>query len=161
MTVKAVLQALSKVKSAEGLPQDVPVIVLGGEGFIGSALRMSGNGNFYSFDALEEKRFLAFSEKMKGEPAVLLNITKKGALGSYTPYIWPGVVVLNEVYPEPNGKEVAEIKTMGASCYQIIGVKGKAWPKFPRGYEGGIPCCASFLPDGNKEGAYDVLIKKL
>jgi hypothetical protein len=159
VTVKAVLQALGKIKSAENLPVDMPNIVLGGEGFIGSALRGAGNDNFFSLDIGEEERFLALSEKLKGKPVILLNITRKGALHSYIPYLWPEVVVVNEVYPEPSEKELAEIEARGAVCYHIIGVKGKAWPGFPRGYAGGIPCCASFWPQDGR--GYDVLIKKM
>lgn len=159
VTVKAILQALDKIKSVEKLPQDVPVIVLGGEGFIGSALRKAGNGNFSSLDVGEEEHFLAFSEKLKGKPLILLNVTKKGALSFYTPYLWSEVVVVNEVYPEPSEKELTDIKAMGAICYHIVGVRGKAWPGFPRGYAGGIPCCASFWPEDGR--GYEVLIKKM
>jgi hypothetical protein len=162
VTVKAVIQALGKIRANEGLPLDVTVIVLGGEGFIGSTLRKVGNsiyGNFYSLDMGEEEHFLALTEKLRGKPIILLNVTKKGALSFYTPYLWPEVVVVNEVYPEPNDKELADIKARGATCYHIIGTKGKAWPGFPRGYAGGIPCCASFWPQDGR--GYDVLIKKL
>jgi hypothetical protein len=159
VTAKAVLQALGKIKSTENLSVDTPIIVLGGEGFIGSALREAGNGNLFSFDKGEEQRFIAFSENLKGKPTILLNITRKNVLLSYVPYLWPEVVVVNEVYPEPNEKELADIKARGAICYHVVGVKGKAWPGFPRGYAGGIPCCASFWPEGGR--GYDVLIKKL
>lgn len=158
VTVKAILQALEKIETAENLSVETPVIVLGGEGFIGSALRKAGNNNFFSFDVGEEKRFFALSKKLRGKSVILLNITRKGALGDYIPFLWPGVVVVNDVYPEPSEKELADIKARGAICYHIIGVRGKAWPGFPQSYAGGIPCCASFWPEN---GQYDVLIKKL
>lgn len=161
VTVKAVLQALARIRSDENLPQNTPVIILGGEGFIGSALRKAGNGNFHTFDLGlgKESHFFDFFEKLRGKPTILLNITKKGALSSYISYLWPEIIVVNEVYPEPSGKELSEIKALGSKCYHIIGVKGKAWPGFPRGYAGGIPCCASFWPE-NGEG-YEVLVKKM
>jgi len=77
----------------------------------------------------------------------------------YIPFLWPEVVVVNEVYPEPSEKEVADIKAKGAVCYHIVGAKGRAWPGFPRGYAGGIPCCASFWPENGK--GYEVILKKM
>lgn len=91
----------------------------------------------------------------------VLNLTKKGALSEYIPYFWPGVVVLNEVYPEPVKAEVAAIRAKGACCYHIAGVKGRAWPAFPRGYQGGIPCCASFLPEKEGDGSFEVIVRKM
>jgi hypothetical protein len=78
-----------------------------------------------------------------------LNLTKSGALLEYARELWPGVIVLNEVCPEPSSTELAELEARGAVCYHIVGVEGRAWPPFPRAYRGGIPCCASlpFSPD--------------
>jgi len=61
---------------------------------------------------------------------------------------------------QEKGSEVAAIETKGACCYHISGVVARAWPPFPRAYQGGIPCCASFLP-GEDEGEYRVLVTKL
>jgi hypothetical protein len=55
----------------------------------------------------------------------VLNLTKKGALSEYIPYFWPGVVVLNEVYPEPGKSEVAAIQAKGGCCYHIAGSKDR------------------------------------
>jgi hypothetical protein len=35
------------------------------------------------------------------------------------------------------------------------------WPAFPRGYQGGIPCCASFLPDKAGEGDFEVIVREM
>jgi hypothetical protein len=70
-------------------------------------------------------------------------------------------VVLNEVYPEPGRDELKIIAEQGAKCWHIVGAKGQAWPPFPSAYRNGIPCCASFLPDGGKEGHYEVIIEQL
>ena len=93
--------------------------------------------------------FTGSCEDSQGRPAVVVNLTKSGALLEYARDLWPGVIVLNEVYPEPSSAEIAELEARGSSCYHIIGVEGKAWPPFPRAYRGGIPCCASlpFSPD--------------
>jgi hypothetical protein len=70
-------------------------------------------------------------------------------------------VVLNEVYPEPGREELEIMAEQGARCWHIVGAKGQAWPPFPSAYRNGIPCCASFLPDGGKEGDYEVIIEQL
>jgi hypothetical protein len=88
---------------------------------------------------------------------IVLNLTKKGAISEYIPYLWPGV----EVYPELGKLEVAAMKKKGACCYHIAGVKGRAWPAFPRGYQGGIPCCASFLPEKEGDGSFEVIVRKM
>ncbi len=69
--------------------------------------------------------------------------------------------MINEVYPEPSKAEVAAIQTHGARLYYLAGVKAKAWPPFPQAYAGGIPCCASFCPDEEREGKYEVVVRKM
>lgn len=161
-TVLAVRQALDSVKRIENLPPDTPVVVLGGAGFIGKALTNPGTANkFYPLDVNDKNNFAGLADKFFGQPLIILNLTKKGTLGEYVPYFWPEVVVVNEVYPELSKTEVSAIKAQGASCYHISGVKGNAWPAFPRGYQGGIPCCASFLPDKEEGDTFEVIVRQL
>lgn len=161
-TIRAIQQALEYVKQTEGLSKETPVIILGGAGFIGKAFAETDqSNNYYPLDINSREYFIGLVEKFFGRPLILLNLTKKGALSEYIPYLRPGAIVLNEVYPEPSKTEVAAIKAKGASCYHISGVKGKAWPSFPRGYEGGIPCCASFLPDREEGGSCEIIVRKL
>lgn len=161
-TIKAILMALKEVKAREGLSEETPVLILGGRGFIGSGLSEHlGGGTHYSFDAGEKGQFISITAELHGRPCIVLNLTKKGALPEYLEYFWPGVVVLNEVYPEPGKLEVAAIKDKGACCCHIAGVKGWAWPAFPRGYQGGIPCCASFLPEKEGDGSFEVIVRKM
>jgi hypothetical protein len=150
LTARAVLQALDQVVALHDLGKDVPVLVLGGRGYIASeVLRLSGDRNVSSIDVAEFDAFRRFVDTYRGHSAVIVNLTKSGALLEYARDLWPGVIVLNEVYPEPSAAEIAELEARGASCYHIIGVEGRAWPPFPRAYRGGIPCCASlpFSPD--------------
>ena len=150
LTARAVLQALDQVIALHGLSQDVPVLVLGGRGYIASeVLRLCGDRNVSSIDVAEFDKFRRFVDESRGHPAVVVNLTKSGALLEYARELWPGVIVLNEVYPEPSAAEISELEARGSSCYHIVGVEGDAWPPFPRAYRGGIPCCASlpFSPD--------------
>jgi hypothetical protein len=122
-TVAAVLQAIEQVKVLKQIADETPVIVLGGSGFIGSRLLESNNGNnFYPLDIGGRVTFSALVKKFSGQPMIILNLTKKGVLSEYIPFFHPGVVVINEVYPEPSRAEVASIKNKGASCYNIAGL---------------------------------------
>jgi len=69
--------------------------------------------------------------------------------------------VVNDVYPEPSRAEVEVLRSKSAVCYHIAGIKAKAWPAFPRGYQGGIPCCASFLLDKEGEGSFEVIVREM
>ena len=161
-TVQAVRLAIDKIKEKIGLPEDVPVMTLGGSGFIGSGLKeLTNSGNFHFLDLNNKQSFLDFKKQFNPHPVIILNLTKKGALSEYIPHFWPGVVLVNEVYPEPSKSEVADIRAKGAYCYHIAGVKAKAWPAFPRGYQGGIPCCASFLSDKEEESSFQVILREI
>jgi hypothetical protein len=165
ITATAVHRAIGRVKRIEGMPDDAALVVIGGLGFIGSRvveyMRYDGfSGPIHSVDLKDEGDFERVARTLKGRPTILLNVSKRGALAKYTPYLWPEAVVLNEVYPEPARSEVAAIEEKGAVTYHISGIAARAWPPFPRAYKGGIPCCASFLPDEG-EGEYRVLVAKM
>lgn len=163
ITVMAVQKAVATVIEKEQLPLNTPIVVLGGQGFIGknfiAAAESAGKNPTYSIDVNNKADFDDLITKLKDKPAIILNISKKGALREYTPHLWPGAIVLNEVYPEPTKTELKIISERGAKCYHIVGAKGQAWPSFPRAYQGAIPCCASFRPDKTM-GEYEVVIQK-
>ncbi len=144
LTARAVLQALDHVMELNGLTRDVRILVLGGRGYIASEVIRLGTGlRITSIDADGWDEFRQFAAECRGSAVVVLNLTKSGALLEYARELWPGVIVLNEVYPEPSPSEIAELERRGARCYHIVGVAGSAWPRFPRAYRGAIPCCAS------------------
>lgn len=162
-TVAAIMRAISKLQKTELIPNDAPIIILGGKGFIGNALIKTMKhypGELFVIDLNNKEDFLSITDKIGNQSAIILNLTKRGVLKSYAPFMWPKAIVLNEVYPEPSTVEVRMIKNRGAKCYHIVGTKGKAYPSFPRAYRGGIPCCASFLPEISKEGEYEILIEE-
>jgi hypothetical protein len=155
-TAKAIEIAIEKVRAAENLPVNVTVVILGGSGFIGSFLS-DKNKEFIPVD-LGNKEHLINNPKLKNRPVIILNLTKKSALNYYAPFLWPGAVIINEVYPEPSPDEVRMLAERRVAIYHIVGIEGKALPAFPRGYEGGIPCCASHIPSNRN---YNVIIKKM
>jgi hypothetical protein len=145
VTVEAVKQVIGKVKSLEGLSEDTPVIVLGGKGFIGRRVVASlPEGTVHSVDVAGNNGQSVWPSHLQGKPVLLVNISLNSALGQYIHLLWPEVVVVNEVYPEPCEELAQQLKAVGCHCYHIVGVKARALPSFPGGYQGGIPCCAAW-----------------
>lgn len=164
-TVAAVVESVHITIEKEGLAKDVPVVVLGGSGYIGecvvATLRRQGYpGKIYSIDIKNGDKSGVLPSELMFQPAILLNITKKFAIRDYLPQLWLGAVVVNEVFPEPSEETITAMDEKGVVLYHITGVEAKAYPEMGKAYKGGIPCCASFKPQ-NGEGEYRVLTKRL
>ncbi len=145
VTVKVVKQVIEKVKSLEGLSDNTPIIVLGGRGFIGRRVVASLPKDIvYSVDISSGTGRNDWPICLQGKPALLVDISLNSALYRYVPLLWPELVIVNEVYPEPSPNLVQRLKSIGCHCYHIVGVNGGALPSFPHGYQGGIPCCAAW-----------------
>jgi len=145
VTARAVQQVIERVKLLEGLSDDTPVIVLGGRGFIGRrVVDALPKGTTYSVDIAGCSGQNVWPTHLQGKPVLLINISLNSALSQYVHLLWPEVVVVNEVYPEPNEELAQQLKAVGCHCYHVVGVKAKALPSFPGGYQGGIPCCAAW-----------------
>jgi hypothetical protein len=160
-TVSAVRMAVTALARKTGMAPDTPIIVLGARGFVGRKLlaAMAGyEGELVPIDLRNRQEFAATAARLHGSATILLNVSTRGALREYAPLLWPEAVVLNEVYPEPGREELRLLAEAGVQCWHIAGVRGAAWPPFPRAYRAGIPCCASWLPEG--EGEYEVIIER-
>ena len=144
LTAVAVASAVSLVKRLESLQPGTPVIVLGHRGFIGRRLvKLLDLDCVYGVDRAEP-----WPEQLRGQRVVVVNITLNGAINEYLDLMWPGTVVLNEVYPEPVPEVVARLAAKNCPVYHIAGVAGYAMPSFPEAYAGAIPCCAAWAsPD--------------
>ncbi|MBD2248700.1 hypothetical protein [Nostoc sp. FACHB-888] len=158
VVIKCILKGISKVQTEEGYIGDIPLIVLGGNGFIGRrVIRQIKGRDVYCVDLdSEEQVSYSWPAHLKGSPAILINISRSFVLSNYIPHVWRELVLLNEVYPEPSPKEVESYKEKGSSVYHLAGVKGRAYPSFPKGYSGAIPCCAAWM---NQD--IEVVLKKL
>ncbi len=164
-TATAVVEATKKIIHEEAISPKTPIVVLGSKGFIGKTVKeklQSKNYSVYSidYDPKKKQRTGEWPRKLKNTPLIVLNVTKKGALQEYIPEIWPGTIVINEVYPEPSKKEISQIKKRGGNFYHIVGTEGKAFPSFPRAYKGGIPCCATIFDTTNPENSPAIITSK-
>lgn len=143
-TIILVCRAISMVLESQCLPQQTPVLVLGGRGYIGTDLMQSEQRwRWLCVDQQDEDSFDQICDDFKGKPLIVLNLSRQGVLRDYLFKLWQQCIVLNEVYPEPSKEEVRLLADRGILCYHIVGMRAEAWPAFPRAYQGGIPCCAA------------------
>ncbi len=154
VTVEAVQRAEAELRRAEGCPDGTPLIILGGEGFIGSGMVKRFQDAGREVYSVEDRS--KWPEQFHGQSTIMINLAKEGAISQYLDLIWPGLVVLNEVYPEPPEAEVRALTKIGSSLYHVVGVVSKSYPSFPKAYEGGVPCCAAW---NSKD--MEVIIRKL
>ncbi len=145
LTAQAVRQAIDSVKAEESLGDEVPIIVLGGRGFIGRrVVKLLETSNVFSIDSSDGQGSKDWPDHLHGRRVIVINITLNNALKDYLDVIWPGTVVINEVYPEPNSAILERLKNNGCSCYHVVGVGANSIPSFPAAYHGAIPCCAAW-----------------
>ncbi len=145
ITALAVVQAIDKIRRLEALSSDVPVVVLGGSGFIGRrVVGLLKDQQVYSLDTAVGQGRQDWPKHLVGQPLIVVNITVKSAISDYIDLMWPGTVVVNEVYPEPSFEVADRLKQQGCSLWHVVGVKALALPAFPRAYQGAIPCCAAW-----------------
>jgi hypothetical protein len=159
VTVEIVRQAIGRVILLEGLSKNTPIVVLGGRGFIGRrvvASLIEDGCLVYCVDIAGENGQYAWPIHLRGKPVLLVNISLNSALSEYVHLLWPEVVILNEVYPEPCQELAWWLNAVGCRCYHVAGVKAGALPSFPGGYHGGIPCCAAW-----HSPEMEVLLKKI
>jgi len=149
LTAVAVAQAIRLVKEEEKLDPGTPIVVLGGKGFIGRrVVNILGQQNVFSVDLQDSW------PELTGR-ILVVNITTNQALKKHLPRL-KNAVVVNEIYPEPDEDTLAGLRANHSLCYHVVGVKAKAWPKFPAAYRGGIPCCAAWPTKKIK-----IIIKKM
>lgn len=147
VTVEAVVRAEQLARETVGYDEDSPVILLGGKGFIGRRLQARlKNRASYCVDTADEDGG-EWPSDLKGEKAIVINISRKGSLMEYLEDWWPELVLLNEVYPEPSSAVVSRLTEIGSRAYHVVGVRALSIPPFPKAYAGGIPCCAARMSD--------------
>jgi hypothetical protein len=156
--VRCVVKGIEKVRELEGYDKNVPIIILGAKGYIGSEVAKGlQNRKLYLLDINKDEKVSSdWPAELAGTKAIMVNISRKHQLKHYAPLVWKELVLLNEVYPEPNQEELALYEKKGGHVYHLSGVKGWSAPSFPGGYENAIPCSASWSSID-----IDIVVKKL
>ncbi|MEL7117286.1 MAG: hypothetical protein AAGP08_17170 [Pseudomonadota bacterium] len=143
VTVAVVVAAVETLRARAFGDALVPVILLGGAGFIGQGvadvLRDKGIDVRVVDPVIGNKDFPA---DLVGHPALLVDLARRGALQKRMDDLWPGLVVLNEVFPEPSRQDALRLDKRGIALWHLAGVPGRVWPSLPGGYGHAIPCCA-------------------
>jgi len=145
LTASAVAQAIDLIKVKESLSPETPIIVLGGKGFIGRRLvKLLNKATTFSIDLADGQGKKDWPNQLSGQRIIVVNITLNRAIEDYIDQMWPGTVVINEVYPEPDAIILQKLAEKKCQCYHVVGVKAAAFPQFPLAYRGAIPCCAAW-----------------
>ena len=140
LVANVVLKAMEEIRKQKQLGEKTPIILLGGMGNIGTAVRKrlaAQKQEIYIVDKQDP-----FPTNLKNKSTILIDIARKGVLEQYLPHFWKGMLIINETYPEPSKKVVFALKKRGIHLYHIVGVKGSTFPNFFNAYAGGVPCCA-------------------
>ena len=144
ITATVVVQAIKTLTS--GFAEAPAIIVLGGCGFVGSRivdqLRDTHEPDLHVVDAADPAT--QWPAHLHGQPALVVNVATRHALPDLLDRLWPGMVILNEVYPEPTPDLIAALTDMNVAVHHVVGVEAKAYPPFPAAYAGAIPCCAAW-----------------
>jgi hypothetical protein len=157
-TVQAVKKAVLSVIVDLQLDIDTPIIVLGGKGFIGNKFMYEmSDRKVYSIDIKDKSNKHSLDKIIDSAKSkvIILNVASQRALLDNLLYFNEKVIIINEVYPEPSVEIINKIKSQGGVLFHIVGVAGRSFPRFPRAYRNGIPCCASW----NSENTDVKLIK--
>lgn len=143
ITAHVVAEAVRNVRDGDWA--GTPVIVLGGRGFVGRRLvatLLREGIQVHSVDVCDDRD--CWPEHLVGTHVVLVNVANRHALARNLDRLWPGMIVLNEVYPEPDQVTLAELTARGIPVHHVVGVQAHAIPPFPAAYRGAIPCCAAW-----------------
>lgn len=139
LIVSKAYESLSK----ELYSESVPVILLGGAGSVGKYTHqwlVKNNVEVHIVDpAVGNTEIPHF---LRGRNAVVIDTARKSCLRQYKDQFWPEMAILNETFPAPSRRTVADLSDRGLSVYHLSGVTGKCLPSLPFGYRNSIPCCA-------------------
>jgi hypothetical protein len=140
LTAHIVCEAVRRVKHAEALSADGPVILLGGRGFIGRRVARRLNCSAHILDRGEQRWPLS----PQGAGMLAVNLMPADAMDQWLSKIPAGTVIVNEAYPPPVDMTLVALRNKRCKCYHIVGVKAYALPAFPKHYAGAVPCCAAW-----------------
>lgn len=146
ITAAVVAQAVRALHREYSEPP--PVVILGGRGFIGRRLvdLLERDMDIHPVDTADPAA--SWPDNITGRQALLVNVAGRHALAEHLDRLWPGLTIINEVYPEPSPALLEQLQARGIDVHHIVGVKARAFPPFPAAYAGAIPCCAAWPSPG-------------
>ena len=155
LTALIVVEAVKLVKKKNGVGKEIPIVVLGGRGFIGKMvvdkLKSVQKSDIYAVDIAGRNKW-----PKREIRKIIINVARHNTIGFYLDALREGDIIINEAYPAPSSEIISAIKSFNCDCFHIVGVEATAFPRFTQAYQGGIPCCAAWNSDEKK-----VIIKKL
>lgn len=159
-TAHWIVGAIESLRQRAMLSSQCNVVVLGAAGFVGKRvvqqLGVSTQFNVIEIDPEHEDpdcRGAEHLRELQGSKTILVNISRGNAIDDYIPLFWPGLTVLNEVYPECSSDALKRMKALGVRYFHLRGVEGWSFPSFPGAYAGAVPCCAASAVDSSSEKA--------
>lgn len=144
ITARAVWGAVKRLiyQQLEGCM--VPVVLIGGAGFIGGPIVELLRAKGLTVYVVDPRRGTSeFPAAVVGERCLVVDVSRKGVISNYINEMWPGMLLLNEVFPRPSRKVVQAIEAKGVEYWHLSGLVGSIAPPLPHGYENAVPCCAA------------------
>lgn len=148
IVVSALAAAIKELTVTRFGGQPPPVILFGGAGRIGTALRHALASDAAPLHVIDPASGASASlsdlrDELVSGPVLLIDVSRKGALAASADQLWPGCIVLNETFPRPSRALVSRLAGCGIEVWHLSGLAGRVWPELPHGYEGAVPCCAA------------------
>jgi len=163
-TAAIVEQAVYSTLAEIGFGDSEPVILLGGAGYIGSALyerlRQNCANPLAVIDPNQGDNPAEQLLDYRGQSAMLVNVAHNRALEQLEQLLWPELVILNEVFPEASRSLRETLRRRGIAYFHLAGIRGFALPRFARAYANAIPCCALALENA-EQARHRLIIKRL
>lgn len=149
-TGEVVAAAIRNVQSLHFKNIDHDVVLLGGSGRVGrqvhTVLAKAGI-NAMIIDPAANSASAKLRDLHK-RPALIVDVSRRGALEACLVEIPHNAVVLNEVFPEPLDSARKALKAKGSILYHLAGVAAGVYPSLPLGYGNAVPCCAMHSENG-------------
>lgn len=146
-TRRALLSAIDQVVESDFDGKRPPILLFGGAGYVGADLMAALEANGDALCIIDVKEGAESAEtclsRFHGQPILLVDVARRGALAPQISRLWPELVLLNETYPEPTGKMLAALHSRGVRVRHVAGVAGTLRPSLPGAYAGAVPCCAA------------------